>query len=490
MAGLLDIPGYGGFLQQGQLNDQQAQRRLQGVLGALQVAQGIEGMQDAPLKRQMLQAQVQGVLAQQRQQEEVNKLIGSLPQEQQALARIAPQQFVGNLMKAQEAAAGRQQVARLASSPGQMVMAPANDVTATNPTVNVGARPGVLSAFFDDPNIGPAARQIDKMAGEGGYADIKDFNSATDALMKLAAASASKPPGAMTERAFQKLQRYQDMVDSGQQLTQAQIRDAEASRAILSRQEMRTDPVTNRPYFVQPIQIPDSLTVGRTGGGSGPSGAGGAAGIPVNQVPATQGGRRPLDQKDEDALANLGKGYSQMRSLISEASPQHFGFGLDVAGDLATAVGRRVPDSRFGKTAEWWQRYEDWVADIRKERFGATLTGNELANFEKYKVKASDTPEIAAANLKRQTSILEGAAARKLNSLNQSGVNMGAAEALIGPMVSPQEAEAVQANPSPMFAGKKAIPQGAINDLKMNPKSAAQFDTIFGAGAAAKILGK
>lgn len=43
---------------------------------------------------------------------------------------------------------------------------------------------------------------------------------------------------------------------------------------------------------------------------------------------------------------------------------------------------------------------------------------------------------------------------------------------------------------APAPAAAKQPPQAAINRLKMNPREAAQFDAIFGEGAAAKVLGK
>lgn len=196
MGGLLDIPGYGGFLQQGQLNDQQAQRRLQGVLGALQVAQGIEGMQDAPLKRQMLQAQVQGVLAQQKQQEEVNKLLDSLPPEQRALARIAPHQYVTGLLqeraKAQAAQAAQQGVLTMAERPGAAVMAPTNDVEAPAPVVNMRGTPGVLSSLFsnESPEIAGMARTGNELMLKGGFADVKDANAYVQKVMEMNASQA------------------------------------------------------------------------------------------------------------------------------------------------------------------------------------------------------------------------------------------------------------------------------------------------------------
>ncbi len=70
-------------------------------------------------------------------------------------------------------------------------------------------------------------------------------------------------------------------------------------------------------------------------------------------------------------------------------------------GELAGIFGLGIDDA----TVLWWKDYYDLVADVRKERFGATLTGNELKSFRQTSIKPSSTYEIATGVLDRQINL-------------------------------------------------------------------------------------
>jgi len=70
-------------------------------------------------------------------------------------------------------------------------------------------------------------------------------------------------------------------------------------------------------------------------------------------------------------------------------------------GELAKIFGLGIDDA----TVLWWKDYYDLVADVRKERFGATLTGNELKSFRQTTIKPSSTYEIATGVLDRQINL-------------------------------------------------------------------------------------
>jgi len=80
---------------------------LQGALGVLQAVRQKEEMmrqaQEAPLRLQALQAQMQEAQRKAQAAQVMDQTIAGLPPEQQALARLAPQQYVTNTMKAGEA---------------------------------------------------------------------------------------------------------------------------------------------------------------------------------------------------------------------------------------------------------------------------------------------------------------------------------------------------------------------------------------------------
>lgn len=229
--------------------------------------------------------------------------------------------------------------------------------------------------------------------------------------------------GTQQERAFKVLKAAAIKQQSGQGLTPEEQLDVEAATAMLERQSMMIDPVTNKPMFNQPITIPSSMKPKY-----GTVSAGGKA---VNTVPSTSGGRKPLDQGTETKLTKLGEGVSQLISIDKMFKPEFVGFGAETAGKAALALDRRTGMGNPDR-ADWHQRYEQWASDVRAEKFGLSLTGNELENFEKYKVRLSDTPTVAKQNIKRQMEVVRNSVKRQRDAIKSSGQNPEQADALIG----------------------------------------------------------
>lgn len=100
---------------------------------------------------------------------------------------------------------------------------------------------------------------------------------------------------------------------------------------------------------------------------------------------------RNTAKKDYFALARVPLIADQLADLRLDM--QEVGLGT-----LAEIFGLDVND----ETVLWWKDYYDLIADIRKERFGATLTGNELKSFRQTSVKPSSTFEIGTGVLDRQ----------------------------------------------------------------------------------------
>jgi hypothetical protein len=144
-----------------------------------------------------------------------------------------------------------------------------------------------------------------------------------------------------------------------------------------------------------------------------------------------EGGRKPLGPDDEKRLSKMGEGVSQLISIDKMFKPEYVGFGTELVGKSALALDRRTGMGN-AERADWHQRYEQWASDVRAEKFGLSLTGNELENFEKYKVRLSDTPEVAKKNIKRQMESIKNAVRRQRDAINSSGQNLQQADALIG----------------------------------------------------------
>lgn len=281
----------------------------------------------------------------------------------------------------------------------------------------------------------------------------QEADAATDRYLKLveeqrkinAPAGGS---GTEAERALGVLRQLQQKFDSGSKLTRDEILQAQSARALLSRQQMSIDPFTGKPYMERPLTIPPSLSVGAVGGNAGvPSVAGPAVsgstqpraaspGVPVNQLPSMEGGRKPIDADTEKKLVSSASVLSQAQTLLNSFKPEFSGFVSDALAGAAIESGRRL-GGPYQQTAEFWQQYEQWATDMRAEKFGLSLTGNEKAQFDKYRAKPSDKPEVARTNMERQLKIVNAAIDRQMTALGKAGYNVEQAKALVGD--SPQQ---------------------------------------------------
>lgn len=229
-----------------------------------------------------------------------------------------------------------------------------------------------------------------------------------------------EPAGTETERQFKILRRL-NAVAKERQLTEDEQLEAQTARAIIERERFGVDPTTGQMYATRPIQIPGGISVGKGAGGPG---------VPVNQLPPLDSGRKALDADTEKKFRGMGQSISQLISLDKMLKPDYVGFKLETAGNIAIAADRRMGLNT--DRADWHQRYEQWVSDVRAEKFGLSLTQNELANFEKYKVRLSDSYELAKKNIARQQEIVRNAMRREREALRVSGQNVKQGEALLG----------------------------------------------------------
>ncbi len=201
----------------------------------------------------------------------------------------------------------------------------------------------------------------------------------------------------------------------------------ETDQAILNQQHMVIDPVTNKPMYIQPLTVPPSITVGKAGAtaGTNPS-------IPTNQVPTMDQGRKALDSGTEKKFTDIGNGLQQMNMFAKDFKPEYGGFGSELLGEGAIQLGRRVPDSKYADTANYWSSYRQWLTDVRAAKFGMTLTGYELKAFNQYTSNPSDSPAVIQNNMQRQFAIVNAAAQRELGALSVSGQNVKQGETLSG----------------------------------------------------------
>jgi hypothetical protein len=102
--------------------------------------------------------------------------------------------------------------------------------------------------------------------------------------------------------------------------------------------------------------------------------------------------------------------FAQFRLYLQETSE-----GTTV-GDLANILGLSVDNA----AVQWWKDYADLIADVRKERFGATLTGNEKQSFRQTVIEPSSSYQSGLGVLDRQLKAAERSYNRYLSEIQRS----------------------------------------------------------------------
>jgi hypothetical protein len=116
-----------------------------------------------------------------------------------------------------------------------------------------------------------------------------------------------------------------------------------------------------------------------------------------------RGAGKVLTDKQSREIEGLDSISKGLESLKKDFKPEFaslgvFGFGAD----LEFEAKRRLGDEEAQKAISWWSRYERLQAPNRHALFGATLTGNELKNYQSFTAKKSDSPETVKTMLQDQ----------------------------------------------------------------------------------------
>jgi hypothetical protein len=114
-------------------------------------------------------------------------------------------------------------------------------------------------------------------------------------------------------------------------------------------------------------------------------------------------GRLPAGQmeamiRDESVDANLDATASALR-------PEFFGYGFDTVANAAKEYKARTgSDTEF---TQFWNELDTGQAQRRYELFGATLTDNEQAEWNRIALSPKDSPPAAVAKLNAQKRLIE-----------------------------------------------------------------------------------
>jgi len=95
--------------------------------------------------------------------------------------------------------------------------------------------------------------------------------------------------------------------------------------------------------------------------------------------------------------------------------------GLPV-GDVMRSLGVNAPKVT-PEAVEWWKDYQSFVAQVRNQLFGATLTPREAADFRKFNVGPATAPNVAEDYFDRQIQIIRNAVERERAKGRARGVS-------------------------------------------------------------------
>jgi len=128
-----------------------------------------------------------------------------------------------------------------------------------------------------------------------------------------------------------------------------------------------------------------------------------------------------------DNFAKAGKNLDTFDGLENSfkddfAQSNLLGIPSEKVGDLENWLGSTGFIKGNQPQADWWRTYNDWAQEVRNDRFGASLTATEKADFNKVKLNPSSSAATIKNELKRQKSIVARAVARESNSNINRGI--------------------------------------------------------------------
>lgn len=111
--------------------------------------------------------------------------------------------------------------------------------------------------------------------------------------------------------------------------------------------------------------------------------------------PEKGGGAEKLSATKEKKIDGLNSITSGLDKLKKDFKPEYAGLGVFGFGaDLELEAARRgLGKKEANDAARWWGRYNQYQAPNRHALFGATLTGNELKNYQSFTAKPSDSAQ-------------------------------------------------------------------------------------------------
>jgi len=143
-------------------------------------------------------------------------------------------------------------------------------------------------------------------------------------------------------------------------------------------------------------------------------------------------GTKPLSKAWADTVASAGQDLKNLNGTASTFKPEYAGHAA--TGELGNDMARVGVEWLGSKDqADWWANYRANTATIKRNRlFGASLTDNERADFERSDINPSMDPGLIQKNLARQHDILLMGATKMAGDLLAGGTDPTVVEQQLG----------------------------------------------------------
>jgi len=135
---------------------------------------------------------------------------------------------------------------------------------------------------------------------------------------------------------------------------------------------------------------------------------------------------KPIKEKDVIAIQGLSTFAEGLKDLQKRFKPEFANLGIMGYGAEQVLEAQRKGLPGFDKpidreTVAWWADYERLQAPNRHALFGATLTGNELKNYQTFTAKVSNDPKIVLSSLEGQLKFTNDEATKRIEALEDVG---------------------------------------------------------------------
>jgi hypothetical protein len=138
---------------------------------------------------------------------------------------------------------------------------------------------------------------------------------------------------------------------------------------------------------------------------------------------------KPLKDKEINSITGLESLASGLTKLKDTFKPGYASLGLfGVGADLEAEALRRFGNEEGRKAVAWWSSYQRLQAPNRHALFGATLTGNELKNYQEFTAKKSDQFLVVKDFLQDQIDYTLGTAGQRRRAFESAGYRLPDAE--------------------------------------------------------------